>query len=276
MPQQEEESEILNSPLDETFRQAWEQVSKPLFDGSETSQLSFMLMALELMTRNKFNSTDMENIIKFINMCFPGSPSWTKIWNYVEGFIPEQKYYITCPTHCCISEQHYPAAAAALQLKEWRCKVCGKNWTNTQYNLYCYIPIIPRLKHWMEDEHFCQLLTYINSRKKEDLSDIMDGELWESVTAEQWNWSKPGNLGFMFALDGKRKKGMKAYNFVPLLVSLLNLPPYLRTNPKYLMPVGIIPGGKEPGDVTPYLEPFHAEMKLLHTGITLGNFKLNM
>ncbi|KAF5346553.1 hypothetical protein D9757_014185 [Collybiopsis confluens] len=166
------------------------------------------------------------------------------------------------------------------------CPICGHTCldnNNIPYRRFCYIPLIPRLKAFFQNESMIKLLLYRFNYKYDPLalSDVFDGDGYRWLLNRQVKvdgqtlpykyFEGKYDIALAFWQDShqifRRKSNGPAAT--PLLVKNLNLPPEIRTHLEYLIPLGIIPG--RPKDFASFIHPFQEELVQLAYGVSAFN-----
>ncbi|KAF5373519.1 hypothetical protein D9757_010483 [Collybiopsis confluens] len=166
------------------------------------------------------------------------------------------------------------------------CPICGHTRldnNNIPYRRFCYIPLIPRLKAFFQNESMIKLLLYRFNYKYDPLalSDVFDGDGYRWLLNRQVKvdgqtlpykyFEGKYDIALAFWQDShqifRRKSNGPAAT--PLLVKNLNLPPEIRTHLEYLIPLGIIPG--RPKDFASFIHPFQEELVQLAYGVSAFN-----
>ena len=163
------------------------------------------------------------------------------------------------------------------------CSICGEPRLDKRRkarNQFRYIPIIPRLQAMYKDPKMISMLLYRMQRDVEpgDIEDVFDGEVISDMMKKYIELDgvpqayKYGELDtdiFMaFTCDGVSiHKGLGArrsktqYSCFPLEVIILNLPPMVRTQNRYVFSLGVIPGPREPKHLDSFCWPFYLECR---------------
>jgi hypothetical protein len=129
-----------------------------------------------------------------------------------------------------------------------------------------YIPIIPRLKHWFANKE-SELLQWHKEKHKQDARIIR-----HPTDATQWQNSNSRNPKFAIDMRNIRSAmstdGMNPFmnssidSTWPIVLTILNLPPWLCNKWKYIMMSGLIPGPQQPrNDIDTYFWPFVEDLK---------------
>ena len=182
--------------------------------------------------------------------------------------------------NCCVNScMCYTGEFAQLTecsiCSEPRLDKCGK-----ARNQFRYIPIIPRLQAMYRDPKMIEMLLYRMQRDVEpgDIDDVFDGEVISSMMKRYMELDgvlqahRYGDLDtdiFMaFTCDGVSvHKGLGArrsktqYSCFPLEVIILNLPPMVRTQNRYVFSLGVIPGPRKPKHLDSFCWPFYLKCR---------------
>ena len=107
------------------------------------------------------------------------------------------------------------------------------------------------------------------------IRDVLDSPLLQARVERVQAELGPSGLVIMLGLcsDGaqsNRGKQAKPFSLLCTAMYVVNLPPHLRTQPANSLMVGIVPGGKEPKDMQPYLQIIADELLWLwEAGVTM-------
>lgn len=145
-------------------------------------------------------------------------------------------------------------------------------------NRFRYIPIIPRLQAMFRDQEVIKLLLYRFQRQADpnQIDDVWDGTILRELLNKyvaidgQIQGYLYGELDtdifLAFTCDGiSIHKGIGArrsqteYACFPLELIILNLPPEIRTQDRFVYSLGVIPGPHEPKHLDSFCWPFYLE-----------------
>lgn len=184
--------------------------------------------------------------------------------------------------HCCIRSCIAYTGPEYENLEE--CPVCQeKRYTRRgkPRRLFCYIPLIPRLKRFFTNPESIEELSYRHNydQKEGVISDVFDSEHYKSLCRKTVTvdgvrlphkyFSHKHDIAFSICLDGyllykRRRNGPSA---IPLLLQLYNLPPDIRTHLSRLVCLGVIPGPRAPKRLHTFLLRFEDECAELARGV---------
>ena len=199
--------------------------------------------------------------------------------DFVANRTLEQALKLKCEAYnCCMNScMCYTGEFAQLTV----CSICGGPRLDKHgkaRNQFRYIPIIPRLQAMYKDPKMISMLLYRVQRDVEpgDIEDIFDGEVISDMTkkyieldgvSQAYKYGELDTDIFMaFTCDGVSiHKGLEArrsktqYSCFPLEAIILNLPPMVRTQNRYVFSLGVIPGLREPKHLDSFCWPFYLE-----------------
>lgn len=185
-------------------------------------------------------------------------------------------YYDCCPKSCVAYTGQYK--------DHFECPVCGQPRYNARHQprrIFCYIPLVPRLRKLFANPNTIEELSYRHKYKSKPrhISDVFDGEHYKSlkktpVTIDDtplgyYYFSGEDDIAFSVCLDSyllykRRRAGPSA---MPIVVQIYNLPPDVRTHLSRLICLGVIPGPQAPKELQSFLFPFEEECVLLAKGV---------
>jgi hypothetical protein len=145
-------------------------------------------------------------------------------------------------------------------------------------NRFRYIPIIPRLQAMFQNPRIIELLLYRFQRKADPnrIDDVWDGNILQELInknvtidgqAQEYTYGElKTDIFVALTCDGiSVHKGIGArrsqtkYTCFPLELIILNLPPEVRTQDRYVYSLGVVPGPHEPKELNSFLWPFYLE-----------------
>lgn len=161
------------------------------------------------------------------------------------------------------------------------CPLCNEqryDKRNKPRNRFRYIPIIPRLQAMFRDPNIIELLLYRHQRKVDPdrIDDVWDGKILRELVnqnviidgrVQNYTYGELDTDVFLaLTCDGiSIHKGIGArrsqteYACFPLELIVLNLPPEVRTQDRYVYSLGVIPGPHEPKHLDSFCWPFYLE-----------------
>lgn len=134
-----------------------------------------------------------------------------------------------------------------------RCQDCNMpvyDYTRIRHNrvpikVFRTTSISSTIKKWLAHPRIRRLLAYGRTyQHRHDHYDVMDGKLWQDYRLKH-----PGKYDLFFVLvtdpiETNTGKHSRQYQVCPYLLICLNLPPWLRSNPAFVMLFGVAPGPK--------------------------------
>lgn len=205
----------------------------------------------------------------------------------LSGIVPE--WYDCCIKSCIAYTGDYTELDSCPHCHEARRSAAGK-----PRRQFCYLPLIPRLQGLFQDVEIIRKLRYRHNFEQKDdvISDVFDTQHYRDLcqtrveidgNPEPYNYfSGIDDIALGFASDSyllfdRRRSGPSA---TPMLISVFNFPPELRTHLDHLFCVGCIPGPNAPWDQHSFVVPLVVEQVSLAKGIQTyhalfsGNFEL--
>lgn len=165
-----------------------------------------------------------------------------------------------------------------------QCPFCGEHHYTSSGQArrkFSYLPIIPRLQAYFQNEAKVQLLLYRHHFKPcpGTITNIFDGEWYHSlldtpvtidgVAQPHCYFNHKYDIALSLAVDSyllfKRRRGGPCAT--PILVQNFNVPPQIHTQMEHLICVGIIPGPHQPKNLESFLAPLDDELAMVATGI---------
>ncbi len=147
---------------------------------------------------------------------------------------------------------------------------------------FMYIPLFPRLAAFFQSPDMINKLSYRANFQHTvgQIHDVFSGENYQAMKSRRVVvdgeilphkfFSDERDIAFGLCTDGfllfGRKRG--GPSATPLLVKNYNLAPHIRTHLENLICVGVIPGPKQPKDLTSFLTPFDDECASMAKGIS--------
>jgi hypothetical protein len=135
--------------------------------------------------------------------------------------------------------------------------------------VFWYFPIIPHLKHWFANKNESKLLQWHKEKHKQDVEMIIHPTSAKKVA----NIYLPNpefsidlrNIRISMCIDGTNPlMKNRTQSTWPIVLTILNLPPWLFNKRKYIMMSGLISGPQQPGnDTDTYFSHLVEDLKLL-------------
>jgi hypothetical protein len=134
--------------------------------------------------------------------------------------------------------------------------------------VYWYFPIIPRLKHWFANKE-SELLRWLKEKHKQDVGMIRypaDATKWRNIDSQNPKFAIDlRNIRVAMSTSGLNPfMNNSMHNTWPIVLTILNLPPWLCNNWKYIMMSGLISEPQQPkNDSDTYFMPLVEDLKVL-------------
>jgi len=199
--------------------------------------------------------------------------------DFVANRILEQASKLSTEVYeCCVNScMCYTGEFAKLT----ECSICGEprlDKCRKARNRFRYILIIPQLQAMYKDPKMIKLLLYRVQCEVEpgDIEDVFDGEVISNMmkkyleidgVPQEYKYGKLDmDIFIAFTCNGiSVHKGLGAqqsktqYLCFPLEVIILNLPPMVCTQNRYIFSLGVIPGPRKPKHLDSFCWPFYLE-----------------
>lgn len=186
-----------------------------------------------------------------------------------------EELYDCCINSCCC----FTGELADLTACTW-CHQPRLDSNDQPQQSFRYLPLEERLKSLFLSTSISPSMKYRSDYDVEgEMSDIFGGQHYRDLLQErvvvdgveyERFFSDERDIALLFMMDGfqifKRCFGNTATCW-PLIALNLNLPPEIRCHLANVIPIGIIPGPKEPKDFGSFLRPFVEECKRLAIGV---------
>nr|XP_033516354.1 uncharacterized protein LOC117280718 isoform X2 [Nicotiana tomentosiformis] len=255
------------------FYEQLQEASRPLYEGSMHSKLSFAVRLLSIKSDSSISQAGMDSIIGLMNelnsnkIGLPKDFYTAKKLVYKLGLLSEM---IDCCEKGCML---FYKDDAALE----NCKFCNqphyKKVINSKKKVPVkamhYLPLIPRLKRLYASMSSAPHMRwhYKNRRPPGIMCHPSDGESWMYFDRVFPDFaSEPRNIRLGLYADGFNPFFVSAspYSCWPVFITPYNLPPELCMTSLYLFLTCIVPGPRNPKTlIDVYMQPLIDELKLL-------------
>ncbi len=155
--------------------------------------------------------------------------------------------YHACPNDCLLFEGDQKT-----------CSKCGsERFVNGQpAKLYRYIPVIPQLQRLYAAKHSAEWMRWAGDHTHPSdgsVSDITESLGFREFVVNSSFFDDIRNVVLTLCTDGMNPWDTGTYSVWPLLLSVVNLPPDIRTRAEFFIMAGLI--GGHPKHLGPYLKP---------------------
>jgi len=185
-------------------------------------------------------------------------------------------WYDCCVNSCIAFTTKYQHHNACPHCHEKRYRNNGE-----ARRLFAYLPLIPQLQGFFQKKELIQPLSYRANyiHNPLEICDVFDGSHYQRLLRHHVvidgkkqsyrYFSDRRDLALGLCLDAyllfSRNRG--GPSATPILLENYNLDPHIRTQLKYLICVGIIPGPRQPKDVESFTAPLDNDLALLAHGV---------
>lgn len=263
----------------QTLEATEEQVSPPFFvdidDSSMSKEFKKQMKFLTFAKSHGVSRNTVDNLSKIVNEMLSDRGdrelllSHYKIRHQLFESMPfEPTTYRACFDGC----QSFADGAEKPCLNKNPEPMPGRE-TSLQPQEFKYLPLIQQLAAMLSETETLKLLRYPYSRNTDEdvMSDIFDGEICRKMKTGK---PKPNKLTIYLGLysDGFQVLNNQKHGLTLVHLVILNLPPLIRTEKKYMLQLFLAPGPKSPKDLFSYMEPVLEELKILENeGIKVAN-----
>jgi hypothetical protein len=132
--------------------------------------------------------------------------------------------------------------------------------------VFWYFPIIPHLKCWFAKEEL-ELLQWHKEKHKQDAKMIKhpaDATQWQNIDSQNLEFTIDlRNIRITISTNGMNPfLNSSTHSTWPIVLTILNLPPWLCNKRKYIMMSGLILGPQQLGnDIDTYFRPLVEDLK---------------
>jgi hypothetical protein len=146
-----------------------------------------------------------------------------------------------------------------------KCPSCHANRFNERgkpARVFAYIPVVPQLQRIFASPDRAEWVRWAGEHAATPgvVKDITESAGWKKFMVDSGIFADIRNLGLAFCADGINPFGRSAHSTWPLMLSVLNFPPHLRTRPDMLILLGLIPGPRTPKNINIYITCFSNEL----------------
>ena len=264
----------------EKYAEFFKDCETPLYDGSETTKISFLIRLYNMKARNGWSDTGFSQLLKLLKETLPegnkvpSSPYEAKKILGALGMGYERIH--ACYNDCILYRGEYSEATRCPKCDRSRWKL-KKNSKEEKFGVpekvLWYISPIPRFQRWFRNaEHAKNLVWHAEGR-------IKDGKLRHPADAAAWKhvdtkWPEiaadPRCLRLGLSADGinPHSTQISKYSCWPVILCVYNLPPWLCMKRKFTLLTLVISGPRQPGnDIDVYLKPLVDDLKRLWDGV---------
>jgi hypothetical protein len=135
------------------------------------------------------------------------------------------------------------------------------------------------LKQWFTNKKKSELLRWHKDKHKQDAEIIRhptDGTQWQNIDSRNPDFTfHPRDIRITMSTDGMNPfMNNSTHSTWPIVLMILNLPPWLCNKRKYIMFSGLILGPQQPGnDIDTYFRSLVEDLKVLcyNNGVEVSN-----
>ena len=191
--------------------------------------------------------------------------------------------------HCCVNDcVVFRDSDSGKYSKLLKCPMCNEDryehGTKIPRKRFKYLPLENRVRRLFADPKTSKLLqNHTSSTCTSNIaSDIHHSEAWKSLYSSTGIFTGDSrSLSFAVCLDGLNpfSREKNSYSTCPIILTILNLPPYVRRQAGSMMLTGLIPGPREPKNTNPYVDVLvddimHLNTLTIHDGYKQDTFSL--
>lgn len=165
--------------------------------------------------------------------------------------------YDACVNDC----QLFPGAST-------HCSQCGSARFDSHgkaVKVFRYIPIIPQLVQLYASPHSAAPMKWAAEHKYDVavIRDITESCAFDDFVRKTLFVKDSRHVALLGCTDGVQPFDGSNYDLWPIFLSVLNLPPHLRNQPRHMILCGLVPGPKAPKNINTYLKLLVDELLIL-------------
>ncbi|KAK3913091.1 Titin-like protein [Frankliniella fusca] len=254
---------------------------EPLCPCTNITAEEVMFMTLTLGVRHGLTWVAQVDILRIIASIFKNSSIPTTKHQYKEKLKVKDDKDISYHVFCCECDSYIGKKGKNTKIKY--CQNCKKNIkVKSNQNCFVSLSIESQLQKFMRDESFVSnIMTYRFKQpsKAGVFSDIYDGNVYKSLSAEGGILSSPYNFSVTFFTDGVAFGKSSNKTIWPIYLTVNELPYHIRC--QYLVLAGVYAGSHDPNQLY-FLKPFvdamnflsSNGMKWIHDGVQVTSLVL--
>ena len=228
--------------------------------------LDLYAMAVEAGVPRETWNAMIKRINSFTNGVRPKLYSYQRAQNELRRRYPvKPQLYDVCPDGCKMFENDDTTDV---------CEFCGKHQfkdeTTTPVKQVLQLPLKQQLALLIKDRESREMLMHRSTREASELvlKDVFDGDAYKEMENVLFTGAMDIALGLYTDDFTRYRRGGQSMTIVHLVV--LNLPPEIRYEDKYMLQVCVTPGPNKPQDLFSFLKPFMDDLEVLcRRGITV-------
>jgi len=121
--------------------------------------------------------------------------------------------------------------------------------------VFLYLPVVQQLRSLFACADSAQWVRWAGEHVKTPgvVRDITESPGWQTHAVDAGHFNDIRNVALAFCADGINPFGKSAHSTWPLMLSVLNFPPHLRTRPDLMILLGVIPGPRHTKNINLYI-----------------------
>ena len=121
--------------------------------------------------------------------------------------------------------------------------------------VFLYLPVLQQLRRLFASPDLAEWIRWAGEHKRtpNTVKDITESRGWQEHAVNSGNFNEIRNVALALSTDGFNPFKKSSHSCWPIMLSVLNFPPHLRTRPDLMILAGFIPGPRAPQNINLYL-----------------------
>jgi len=135
--------------------------------------------------------------------------------------------------------------------------------------VFVYLPVVQQLSRLYASPDTAEWLRWAGEHKATNIvKDITESAGWKKYAVDTGFFDDLRNIFMGLCVDGVNPFGKSTHSTWPIMLTIFNFPPHLRTRSELMILIGIIPGPRTPKNINIYLSLFvHELLAYGHNGV---------
>lgn len=266
-------------PREKLWEAAKQHATTRIFEGARLSQLSTILELLNLQSKFNVSNIMIDCLLRSMHdLILPEGNTLPSSWKQAKKILRSigMKYEImhACPNDCILYRKQYADCIVCPECETPRYKA-NMATEKVPQKAMRYFPLIPRLLHTYRCSDLAEYqVWHANHRSEEGVMRMAVDSPANKFVEQKWPefGGDPRNVRLGLATDGISPFNItgkaQPYSVWPVVLMNYNIPPWLSMKRGHLILSMIIPGPKQPSDMSVYLAPLIEELEKLWSGVS--------
>jgi len=162
-----------------------------------------------------------------------------------------------CPNECVAFVGEYESLETCP-----RCHASRYDTRRKPVRVFIYMPVVQQLRRLFASADTAEWVRWAGEHAKTPgvVRDITESPGWQIHAVNTGLFDDIRNVALAFCSDGVNPFGKSAHSTWPLMLSVLNYPPHIRTRTDLMILLGLIPGPHAPANINVYISLFVNEL----------------